>query len=143
MWTQPAELGRLGGDPECAQAAADPIAGRRVWLVGTGTSWHAAHHGAWLLREANADATALHAADVALYGHRFDGADAVIVLSHTGRTAYCARALRAAREARAAVVHTTGIRVGGDVETVPPETSYVYTASHTGALCGWPKSRPR
>lgn len=63
-----------------ARAAADRIAGRRTWLVGTGTSWHAAHHGAWLLREANADAVALRAADVALYGHRFDAADAVIVL---------------------------------------------------------------
>lgn len=134
MSTQPAGLARLLDDPDRARAAAERVAGRRVWLVGTGTSWHAAHHGAWLLREASVDATALHAADVALYGHRFDAAHAVIVLSHTGRTAYCARALRAARAAGAAVVHITGIGAGGDVETVSPETSYAYTASHTGAL---------
>jgi glucosamine--fructose-6-phosphate aminotransferase (isomerizing) len=32
------------------------------------------------------------------------------------------------------VVHVTGIGAGGDLETVTPETSYAYTASHTGAL---------
>ncbi|MGZ8633411.1 MAG: SIS domain-containing protein, partial [Solirubrobacteraceae bacterium] len=106
----------------------------RTWLVGIGTSWHAAHHGAWLLHEAGHDAFALHAADVAPYARRFDPADAVIVLSHTGHTGYTAQALGAAREAGAAVVHVTAIGAGGDVETVAPETSYAYTASHTGAL---------
>ena len=32
------------------------------------------------------------------------------------------------------MVHVTAIGKGGDVETVAPETSYAYTASHTGAL---------
>ena len=32
------------------------------------------------------------------------------------------------------MVHVTGIGKGGDVETVAPEASYAYTASHTGAL---------
>ena len=58
----------------------------------------------------------------------------MIVLSHTGHTGYTAQALEAAREAGAAVVHVTGVGAGGDVETVAPETSYAYTASHTGAL---------
>jgi glucosamine--fructose-6-phosphate aminotransferase (isomerizing) len=102
--------------------------------VGIGTSWHAAHHGAWLLRDAGIDAAALHAADVAPYARRFDAADAVIVLSHTGHTGYTAQALEAARDAGAAVVHVTGVGAGGDVETVVAETSYAYTASHTGAL---------
>jgi glucosamine--fructose-6-phosphate aminotransferase (isomerizing) len=132
--TQPDELRRLLDDPDPAAAAAQRMAGHRTWLVGIGTSWHAAHHGAWLLRDAGLDAAALHAADVAPYGRRFDAADAVIVLSHTGHTGYTAQALEAAREAGAAVVHVTGIGAGGDVETVAPETSYAYTASHTGAL---------
>ena len=132
--TQPDELRRLLGDPHPARAAAQRMAGRRTWLVGIGTSWHAAHHGAWLLRDAGLDAAALHAADVAPYGRRFEAADAVIVLSHTGHTGYTAQALEAARDAGAAVVHVTGIGAGGDVETVAPETSYAYTASHTGAL---------
>jgi glutamine---fructose-6-phosphate transaminase (isomerizing) len=134
METQPAELRRLLGDADPAQAAAERIAGRRTWLVGIGTSWHAAHHGAWLLGEAGLDAFALHAADVAPYARRFDAADAVIVLSHTGHTGYTAQAREAAREAGAAVVHVTGVGAGGDVETVTPESSYAYTASHTGAL---------
>ena len=29
-------------------------------------------------------------------------------------------------------MHVTGVGTGGDVETVAPETSYAYTASHTG-----------
>ena len=132
--TQPDELRRLLGDPGSARAAAQRIAGRRTWLVGIGTSWHAAHHGAWLLHEAGLEAFALHAADVAPYARRFDAADAVIVLSHTGHTGYTAQTLEAARAAGAAIVHVTGIGAGGDLETVAPETSYAYTASHTGAL---------
>lgn len=134
METQPDELRRLLGDADPAQTAAERIAGRRTWLVGIGTSWHAAHHGAWLLGEAGLEAFALHAADVAPYPRRFDAADAVIVLSHTGHTGYTAQAREAAREAGAAVVHVTGVGAGGDVETVTPESSYAYTASHTGAL---------
>jgi glucosamine--fructose-6-phosphate aminotransferase (isomerizing) len=134
MDTQPAELRRLLSDGDPARAAAERIAGRRTWLVGIGTSWHAAHHGAWLLGEAGVDARAVHAADTAQYGHRFDSADAVLVLSHTGHTGYTKQTMDAARRVGAAVVHVTGAGVGGDLETVTPETSYAYTASHTGAL---------
>ena len=56
--TQPEELRRLLDDPGPAEAAAQRIAGRRMLLVGIGTSWHAAHHGAWLLREAGIEAAA-------------------------------------------------------------------------------------
>ena len=134
MQTQPDELRRLVADDGPARAAAERIGGRRTWLVGIGTSWHAAHHGAWLLAEAGVDARALHAADAAQYDWRPDAADAAIVLSHTGRTGHTAQALAAARSAGAAVVHVTAIGNGGDLETVTPETSYAYTASHTGAL---------
>jgi glucosamine--fructose-6-phosphate aminotransferase (isomerizing) len=134
MWTQPEELRGLLDDPAAARAAAERIRGRRTWLVGIGTSWHAAHHGVWLLHEAGLDASALHAADVAPYGRRFEAAEAVVVLSHTGRTGYTAQVLDAARSAGATIVHVTGIGAGGDVETVAQERSYAYTASHTGAL---------
>jgi glutamine---fructose-6-phosphate transaminase (isomerizing) len=134
METQPDELRRLVGDDGPARAAARRIESRRTWLVGIGTSWHAAHHGAWLLGEAGIDARGLHAADAAQYAWRPDAGDAVIVLSHTGRTGYTREALEAARSAGAAVVHVTAVGNGGDVETVAPETSYAYTASHTGAL---------
>jgi glucosamine--fructose-6-phosphate aminotransferase (isomerizing) len=134
MQTQPDELRRLIADPEPAGAAAERIRGRRTWLVGIGTSWHAAHHGAWLLAEAGVETFALHAADVAPYGRRFAASDAVIVLSHTGHTGYSVQSLQSAREVGTATVHVSAIGAGGDLETVPPEESYAYTASHTGAL---------
>jgi glucosamine--fructose-6-phosphate aminotransferase (isomerizing) len=134
METQPAELRRILGDAAPADEAAARLAGRRVLLVGVGTSWHAAHHGAWLLREAGVQADAAHAADVAPYGREIEPQDGVIVLSHTAHTGYSVQMLERAREARAAVVHISGIGNGGDVETVAPEESYAYTASHTGAL---------
>jgi glucosamine--fructose-6-phosphate aminotransferase (isomerizing) len=58
MELQPDELARLLADTGPAEAAADRLAGRRVRLIGIGTSWHAAHHGAWLLREAGIEAEA-------------------------------------------------------------------------------------
>ena len=58
----------------------------------------------------------------------------MIVLSHTAHTGYSMQVLERARAAGAAVVHISGIGNGGDVETVAPEESYAYTASHTGAL---------
>ncbi len=134
MQSQPAELGRLLADAEPAQAAAERLAGRRVLLIGIGTSWHAAHHGAWMLRSAGVRADAAHAADLAPYGTPIEAQDGVIVLSHTAGTGYSMQMLERAREAGAAVVHISGIGNGGDVETVAPETSYAYTVSHTGAL---------
>jgi glucosamine--fructose-6-phosphate aminotransferase (isomerizing) len=134
METQPDELRRIVADADPAKAAAERIAGRRTWLVGIGTSWHAAHHGVWLLGEAGHEAFALHAADVAPYARRFASSDAVIVLSHTGKTGYTAQVRAAAREAGATVLHVTAVGNDGDVETVAPETSYAYTASHTGAV---------
>jgi hypothetical protein len=38
IWAQPAELRRLLADPEPARAAAGKLRGRRVRLVGIGTS---------------------------------------------------------------------------------------------------------
>jgi glutamine---fructose-6-phosphate transaminase (isomerizing) len=114
MISQPDELARLLADEAPAEAAANPLAGRRVRLIGIGTSWHAAHHGAWLLREAGIEAEALHAADLAPYGRAIDPADGVIVLSHTGGTGYSMTMLKRAREAGAETLHISGIGNGGD-----------------------------
>jgi glucosamine--fructose-6-phosphate aminotransferase (isomerizing) len=134
MESQPAELARLLGDDDPAKAAAERLAGRRVHLIGIGTSWHAAHHGAWLLREAGVAAEAHHAADVAPYERAISAEDAVIVLSHTGGTGYSMTMLERARAAGAETVYISGIGNGGDIETVAAEASYAYTASHTGAM---------
>src|SRR3954447_14046394 len=103
LWSQPDELRRLLADPEPADAAAERLRGRGVVLVGIGTSWHAAHHGAWLLREAGVDARAEHAADLAPYGRTVGPAVGGIVLSHTGTTGYSMQVLERARESGGSV----------------------------------------
>ena len=134
MESQPGELRRLLADAAPAQAAAERLAGRRVQLIGVGSSWHAAQHGAWMLREAGVQADAAHAADFAPYEQAIDPQDGVVVLSHTANTGYSMQMLERAREAGAAVVHISAVGKGGDVETVTPEESYAYTVSHTGAM---------
>ena len=68
MWRQPEDLGRILGDPGPAERAAERIAGRRVLLSGTGTSWHAVNHGAALLRHAGVEAWAVQADESVLHG---------------------------------------------------------------------------
>jgi glucosamine--fructose-6-phosphate aminotransferase (isomerizing) len=87
-----------------------------------------------LLRAAGVLANAAHAADLAPYGQRIDPSQAVVLLSHTAKTGYSMEMLTRAREAGAPTVLISGIGAGGDLETVAMETSYAYTASHTGAL---------
>ena len=134
MQSQPDELARLLADRSPAEAAAARLTGRRLLLVGIGTSWHAAHHGAWMLREAGVEAEPVHAADVAPYGRAIAPSEGVIVLSHTGGTGHSMAMLERARAAGAETLHISGIGNGGTLETVAAETSYAYTASHTGAL---------
>lgn len=134
MATQPDELKRLLADPEPARAAAERLRGRPLLLAGVGTSWHAAQHGAWLLREAGIEARVAHAADLVPYGWQASRDAGVVVLSHTGGTGYSRAVLDRARGAGAETVHVSAIGAGGDLETTAPETSYAYTASHTGAM---------
>ena len=134
LWSQPVELHRLFADAAPVHEVAERIRGRDILLIGVGTSWHAAQHGAWLLREAGVQAEAAHAADLAPYGRRVNPDMAVILLSHTAKTGYSMEMLTHAREAGGPTVLISGIGAGGDLETVAAETSYAYTASHTGAL---------
>ena len=109
------------GRPRAGPGGRGKLRGRRVRLVGIGTSWHAAQQGAWLLAEAGVDARAEHAADLAPYGRGFADGEAVIVLSHTGSTGYSAEMLRRARETGGPAVGISAIGASGDVETVEPE----------------------
>ena len=59
MESQPEALRERLADAGPARAAAERLAGRRVWLCGTGTSWHAANHGAWFLASGGVDAIAV------------------------------------------------------------------------------------
>ena len=135
MERQPADLRRILGDPAPVEVAAERTAGRRVFLVGTGTSWHAANQGAFFLRLAGVKAVPVAAAECALWGPRPSADDALVVLSHRGTKRYTRQVLE---QARADGVPT--VTIGGqgapetDIETVPPETAGTFTASHLGAL---------
>jgi glutamine---fructose-6-phosphate transaminase (isomerizing) len=135
MAGQPALLREVLADGAPVRAAAERLRDRRLWLVGTGTSWHAANHGAWLLRAAGVDALAVQASDAALGLPAPGEDDGLIVLSHTGAKRHANTVLQRAREAgmECLVVGARG-REGVDLTTSEREQSSAYTASHLGAL---------
>ncbi len=135
MATQPEVLRQTLDDQRGLDAAAERLAGRRVLVVGTGTSWHAANQGAWLLRMGGVDAWAVPAAD-ADAGHPFPtNDDALLLLSHRGTKLFTSHVLA---RARAAGVPTVVVSRRGnpdaDLETVTEEVSSAFTASHLAAL---------
>ena len=135
MARQPDELRRLLADGDPVARGAERLAGRRVLLAGTGTSWHAANHGAWMLRAAGVEAWAIQPMDALLGGARPQAGDALVLLSHTGIKRYSAELRDATRAAGVPTLAIGGIdRPGVDVETVERERSAAYTASHLGAL---------
>jgi glucosamine--fructose-6-phosphate aminotransferase (isomerizing) len=135
MWRQPADLRRVLGDSGPAERAAERIAGRRVFLSGTGTSWHAANHGAALLRGAGAEAWAVQADESVLHGPAAGAGDALLLLSHRGTKHYTSEALRRARAAGATTVQISSVGApGADIETCEPERSAAFTSSHLCAL---------
>jgi glucosamine--fructose-6-phosphate aminotransferase (isomerizing) len=135
MARQPADLRRLLADRAPAARAAELIAGRRVLLAGTGTSWHAANHGAWMLRAAGVEAWAIQPLDAAIGGAAPGPDDALVLLSHTGIKRYSAQLRDAARAAGVPTLAIGGIgQPGVDLPTVERERSSAYTASHLGAL---------
>jgi glucosamine--fructose-6-phosphate aminotransferase (isomerizing) len=109
---------------------------RRVWLVGTGSSQHAAELGALLLAEAGLDARWSGSSQFVRLVPRPDRNDAVILISHTARTSYAVAARQVALASGAAVVAITGTGGGWPeaIETIAMERSDTYTVSLTTAL---------
>jgi glucosamine--fructose-6-phosphate aminotransferase (isomerizing) len=135
MGRQPEDLERILADWAPIEAAAARIAGRRVFVVGTGTSWHAANQGAYFLRLAGVDAFAVSAAECALWGPGPTPADALVLLSHRGTKRYTSEVLERARAEGVATVAIGGIDAPGvDIDTVVQETAGTFTSSHLGAL---------
>jgi glucosamine--fructose-6-phosphate aminotransferase (isomerizing) len=134
MRSQPAELARLLPDTGPLEEIAQRVGGRRILVVGTGTSFHAANQGAYLLRLAGADATAASAADSALWGPSPAPGEALVLLSHRGTKRYTSQVLAQARESGVATVSIGGIGSGAEIETVAQERAGTFTVSHLGAL---------
>lgn len=143
MHRQPEDLRRLLADGwEPAGEVAAAIAGAtRVYLVGIGTSYHAALAGEWLLRAAGADAHAINSFDFARYPEIYplNSDDAVIVMAHTGVKSFSAESLARAVEA-GALVFSVGSRAAEHpgsrivLRTTERETSAAYTSSHLAAM---------
>ena len=108
----------------------------RVVLAGTGTSQHAAELGAMMLGAAGRDAAWYPAATWARWSPGPRPGDALLVISHTGETAYAARSRADALAAGVPVVSVTGIGRGWPeaIETVAPDESHTYSISYTAAL---------
>lgn len=142
---QPDAFARVAGRTE---AAVEPCVTRlascrRLFLIGIGTSYHAAQVGEYLMRAyaAGLPAQAVHAFDFALYGPALRPEDAVIGVSHRGTKRYSVTALNRAREARCVTVLITGEggAPGGAAAdftfyTVPQERSSAHTISYTAAV---------
>lgn len=136
--SQPRELERILEEPLDESAAARLRGAERIWLVGTGTSQHAAELGAMLFHAAGRDARAMSSMTFARWTPPLPDSDAVVVISHNAgtETAYAGASWRLAVDRGLAVVPLT--RVGGEmpdaVQTVRKETSHTYTVSYTAAL---------
>ncbi|WP_410813496.1 SIS domain-containing protein [Micromonospora sp. 067-2] len=109
---------------------------RRVFLIGTGTSRHAADLGVLLLRDADVEAYSFAAGQFVTGGPALLPDDAAVVISHTGRTAYSRRVRDTARTAGCRLVTITGEGAGWPeaIVTVPPEECETYTVSYTASL---------
>ncbi len=131
---QPDELRRLAS-LELPAGARRLAAGERVWLVGTGTSLHAAELGALMFARAGVDARFASSMEFARWAPLRPG-DAVVVLTHTGETAYAQASRRRALDAGAETLSITAEGVGWPeaIETGPKERSHTYTRSYTSAL---------
>ena len=118
-------------------AAADRIgSSTRLWLVGTGTSQHAAELGALMFGSGRRDARWRSSAAFCGDPPALTPDDAVVIISHTTETAFARRARAHAVESRAGVVSITAQGRGWPeaVEPAPLERAETYTASYLAAL---------
>ncbi len=104
--SQPEELTRLLTSEKVQEqvhtAAQSLQRSRRIWLVGTGTSYHAAILGAGMLQDAGRAAVAVSSMRFVVWAPIVGPDDTIIVITHTGETAYAlaARALAMTRRPR-------------------------------------------
>ena len=127
-----------------AEVAAIVARRRRLYLVGIGTSWHAAlvaEH--WFRRFAarSPEVQAWHSFEFCAYPPPLDDEDAVIVISHRGTKTYSFLALETAKARGAYTVSITATDPGPRIQvadavfnTVEQERSAAFTVSYTSAL---------
>jgi glutamine---fructose-6-phosphate transaminase (isomerizing) len=136
--SQPEHLERLAHSGDLHPQIERLRQSRRIWLVGTGTSFHAAELGAMMLHDAGRAATAVSSINFVDHAPPVSGDDAVIIISHNAgaETAYAASAYRLATDAGLHVIAMTrqGAGLPHSLETVPKEQSHTYSFSYTAVL---------
>jgi len=120
------------------QSAVSRLIGRsRIFLVGTGTSYHGALVGQYMFRSVGLEAWAVPAFEFANYPPRFKDDDGLVLLSHRGSKRFSQAALEhfpGEDHWLAITGEESPLQGPGVVSTVPQERSPVHTASHTGAM---------
>ena len=136
--SQPAELARLLADDSAARAAERIRDSDRIFLVGTGTSFHGALVGQYLFRSAGREAWAVRAFEFAAYPPTFRAGDGLVLFSHRGSKRFSRDSLELFKEFGERWVAITGdgsqLEGEGVIRTVEQEKSPVHTASHTAAM---------
>lgn len=138
--SQPQELERLLRSAQTkgqVHVAAEGLhRARRIWVVGTGTSQHAAALGAGMFQEAGRAAHAVSAMQFVRWAPIVGPQDGVVIITHTGETAYALSAHSLAFEAGldVVVISRRGSGFPHVIETVDKETSETYTVSYTAAV---------
>jgi glucosamine--fructose-6-phosphate aminotransferase (isomerizing) len=138
--SQPDELERVltsGAVKAQVHAAAEALHRvRRIWVVGTGTSQHAANLGAAMLQDAGRSAHAVSSMQFVKNAPIVGPQDGVVVITHTGETAYAlaARALAFSAGLQTVTICREGAPFNDSIQTVPKETSETYTVSYTTTL---------
>ena len=124
----------------CAELAERLGRCRRIYLVGIGTSWHAAVAGATMMRS-GPEVFAANSFEFCTDTPPIGAGDAAIILSHTGAKRVSYEALDVAREHGAFTIAVSSTEPGPRVavadeliHTCPGETSAAYTVSYTTAL---------
>jgi glucosamine--fructose-6-phosphate aminotransferase (isomerizing) len=138
--SQPAELERLVRSAKMREQIHSAAEGlhraRRIWLVGTGTSLHAAELGAAMIQQTGRSAVAVPSMQFVAWAPVIGPQDAIVVITHTAETAYALSTRAQAFLAGLQLVMITREGAGFPevIETVPKETAETYTVSYTTAL---------
>lgn len=143
MHRQPADLRRLlnaGWEP-AREAAALIEPAKRLFIVGVGTSYHAALVGEWLFRAVGLDARAVLSFDFAVYPDIYSlrADDAVIVMAHSGVKTFTMRSLQRANAEGAVAISVGSLTAEHPgsrlvLRTVEREKSAAFTSSHSAAM---------
>ena len=135
--SQPAAAARLLADTDPVREAAGHLRiGGRVYLVGTGTSFHGCLVGEHMLRSIGVDARAVLSFEFASYPPPARDGDVLIILSHRGTKRFTIDAAGGSRAAARILITGQGspMTAGTTLRTVEQERSPVHTASHIGAM---------